>query len=265
MTEVIDAVRRFGENSVIIFRALFRWFSLQSYFVNKIVFPLEQLVVFTLLGIYAGGREVVAFYVIGNSIVLASLGSLAVASSISDERAQATLGLILGTPANRLANLLQRGVVPLLDALFTVTIALVLATVLFDVDFGSANWSALALSVLVGGLSAVALGFLLGVLTLAYLDLYFVWNLFFMLLLIVAGVNIPPDELPGWLQPLHEIVPLGRSISAAREALAGGALGDIADLLAIEVATGAAYLMLGYALLRRLEAIALRRGTLELT
>lgn len=262
---MVDACRRFVENAVIIFLALFRWFTVQSYLANKIVFPFEQLVVFTLLGIYAGGHGIVSFYVVGNSIVLAALGSLAVASTVSDERAQATLGLILGTPANRFANLLQRGAIPLLDSLLTVAVALLLAATIFHVDLGSASWSALIASILAGSLSAIMLGFLLGVLTLAWLDLYFAWNIVFMVLLIVAGVNIPPSELPGWLRPLHEIAPLGRSISAAREALAGASLGDVADLLGIELATGAAYLVAGYALLRRLEAVALRRGTLELT
>lgn len=261
----LGAVQRFVENSLIIFLALFRWLNLQSYVVNKVFFPLLQLLVFTLLGIYAGGRDTASYFVIGNSVVLASLGSLAVASSISEERAQATLTMILGSPASRLANLLQRGVVPVLDSLVTVAVALTFAALIFGIDFSQADLGALALSVLAAAASAAALGFLLGVITLAWLDLFFVWNIVFVLLLIVAGVNIPPDRLPEVLQPLHEIAPFGRSIEAARAAVAGSGLSRVGDLLLVELATAAAYFLAGYALLRRMETVALRRGSIEMT
>ena len=262
---VLGPPRRFLENSWIIFCALFRWFTPQSYIVNKLAFPFLQLAVFSLLGRYAGGQQAASYLVIGNCIVLASLGSLAVAGSLSEERAQTTLPILLGTPANRLANLLQRGVVPALDSLFTVAVAVTFAALVFDVDFAGTDPVAFAASVLAAVLASMALGFLLGVVTLAWLDLYFAWNSFYLLLLIVAGINIPPDQLPGALAWLHHIVPFSHAVTAAREAVAGAGLADVAGALLAELAVAAAYLLAGYVLLRRMEAVAVRKGTLEMT
>jgi len=262
---VLGPSRRFLENSWIIFCALFRWFTPQSYLVNKLVFPFLQLAVFSLLGRHAGGPAAASYLVIGNCIVLASLGSLAVAGSISEERAATTLPILLGTPVNRLANLLQRGVVPALDSLFTVMVAVLFATLVFGVDLAGTDPVAFTASVLAAVIASMALGFLLGVVTLAWLDLYFVWNSFYLLLLIVAGINIPPDQLPGPLAWLHHIVPFSHAVSAARDAVAGAGLGQVAGALLGELAVAASYLLAGYLLLRRMETVAIRRGTLEMT
>lgn len=263
--DMLDAARRFAENSWIIFKALFRWFSLSAYLVNKLILPVEQLLVFTFLGVFAGGRSVESFYVVGNILALATLGGFGVAATISEERTQVTLLLLLGSPASRLANFVQRAVVPVADGMLTVGVALVFGVTLFGLDLGHANLPGLAVSILTAALSTVGMGCLLGVLALVFLDIYTIWNAVFLLMLVIAGVNIPLSRLPGWLRPLSEVVPLTRSVTAARQAIDGASLAAIAPDILGDLGVGAAYLLLGFALLQRMEIAARRAGALERT
>lgn len=256
----LDALYQYMGTAWIIYKALFRWFSPTAYIANKLILPIEQLVVFVLLGEYAGGRAAVPYVVVGNAIALSALGGLGVASTIGEERAQATLPLLLGSPANRLLNFLQRATVPAIDGLLGTCLALVIGSVLFNLDLAHANLATLTASVLAGVLSTVGMGCLLGVLALAFLDFYLVFNVVFLLLLVVSGVNLPPSSLPGWLQPVSHVVPLSRGIEAAHRALAGAPIGQVSGLLLGELGVGACYLVLGYLLLRRMEWIARRRG-----
>jgi ABC-2 type transport system permease protein len=90
-------------------------------------------------------------------------------------------------------------------------------------------------------------------------------NLVFAVLLVFCGVNVPLDDLPGWMSSVAQVLPVTHAVEAGREAVAGAAFTDVAGLLATELAIGAAFLVLGLALLRYYEHVARRRATLELT
>jgi len=83
------------------------------------------------------------------------------------------------------------------------------------------------------------------------------------LLLVFTGANSERARLPGWAQALSQVLPLTRSIAAARRVIAGETLGDVMGLVAIEFLIGLAYLLAGYFLFRWFEIMARRRGTLE--
>ena len=69
----------------------------------------------------------------------------------------------------------------------------------------------------------------------------FLANLVVFPLLLFCGVNVPLDELPGWMEAIGRSLPLTHGIEAAREVAAGAPLGDVAHLLWTEAAIGAAY------------------------
>jgi ABC-2 type transport system permease protein len=261
---VIDALRRFFENAVIIFRALFVWFQLQTYLASKVVLPIQQLVFFSLLGVFAGGPSRVSYMVVGNAVFLVGLGGIYASATVGADRGHGTLALLLASPANRALNFLQRGVMHVGDGLLTVAIGLVCALVVFHVDFSRANWAALVASVLVAAVSSVSLGLLLGALTLGFVEIFLIANVLYFGLMVVAGVNYPPQLLPGWLQPVSLVVPFTRSIAGARSAIAGGSLLAIGPSLLVELLLGCAYALAGYLLLKIVERRAIRHGTLDL-
>jgi ABC-2 type transport system permease protein len=264
MTVALDAARRFVENAVIIFRALFAWFQLHAYLATKVVMPVEQLVFFSLLGLFAGGPSRIAYMAIGNAVVLMGLSGIGAATTIGEERVQGTLALLLASPANRLLNFLQRGVLHVADGLLTVALALGCAVLLFHVDLSRTDWPGLVASVLVAAFSSIGLGLLLGALTLGFSELHITTNVLYFALLVVAGVNFPPQELPAWLQPVSQVVPFTRSIAGARGAIAGAPLAAIAPLLRMELLIGLLYTIAGYLVLRGFEMRAVRTGRLEL-
>lgn len=262
---VLDAVSRFVSNAVISFRALYRWFNVSSYLATRIITPIEEMLIFGLLARYAGGSTTVEFMVIGNAVVQVCLGGLAAASTVSEERGQGTLPLLLASPANRLVNFLQRGSVHVLDSLLSVTVAFAVAILVFNVDFSRADWTSVVVAILVATLSTICLGLTLGALALAYADFFLVVNLLWLVILLVAGVNVPVSALPGWVQVLSQALPFTRSLQAARDAIAGAPLGEIAGLLLAELALASVYLAVGYGVLVALERFAIQRGSYELT
>ena len=89
-------------------------------------------------------------------------------------------------------------------------------------------------------------------------------NLVFAVLLVFCGVNVPLDDLPGWMSTAAQGLPVTHAVEAARDVVAGASLGSVADLLVTELAIGIVYLVAGLALLRTFERDARRRATIEL-
>lgn len=255
----------FVENATISFRALYRWLTPSAYLATRIITPIEEMLVFGLLAMYAGGAGTVQYMVIGNCVVQVVIGGLAAANTVAEERGLGTLPLLLASPVNRLVNYLQRGTLHIVDSLVSVVVAFVIAATLFDIDFSRTDWVSVAASVLVATFSSVCLGLLLGSLALAYADFFLVLNLLWLVILLGTGVNVPVSALPGWLQPISQALPFTRSLQAAREAIEGAGLSTVSGLLLVELALAVAYLAVGYAVLVRLERLAKRRGTFELT
>ena len=81
--------------------------------------------------------------------------------------------------------------------------------------------------------------------------------------LVFCGVNVPLDGLPDWMRSVGQALPVTRGLQAARNIAGGETLADNAGLVLGELAVGAAYAAVGFALLRYLEAEARRHATLE--
>jgi ABC-2 type transport system permease protein len=103
----------------------------------------------------------------------------------------------------------------------------------------------------------------MGCLSLVTLNVMFVNNTIYFVLLVFSGANIPVATLPAWMQSVSWVLPLTRGIHAARSIIEGAPLASVAPLLAGEVVVGAVYALLGYSLFRWFEFQAKRRGTLE--
>jgi ABC-2 type transport system permease protein len=105
---------------------------------------------------------------------------------------------------------------------------------------------ALVVAVFVTTCSCVALGMLIGSIGLRARDVFFGANLVYFLMLLVCGVNIPNDELPGWLGAIGNCLPLTHGIEAAREIASGDAARRRRGLLWTEALIGLAYATAAY-------------------
>ncbi len=187
----------FWEGAVLSYRALFAWLRPSTFIASMIVMPLGQIMFFTLLGIYATGPQNASFFLIGNAMqITASSGIFGVTMAIGGERWAGTLVYLFGAPANRLAVFFGRATVHILNGFLEVLMGLAWGWLLGWVDFAHTDPLALGLTILIATFSTAALGLLLGCLGLITLNIMFINNLVYFLLLLFSGANVPIASLP---------------------------------------------------------------------
>jgi ABC-2 type transport system permease protein len=248
---------------VISYRALFNWIRPLSYATSMLGIPLFQMLFFAYLGRFAGVRDD-AFFVVGNAVQATAMGGLfAMTMTIANERFFGTLGPVLATPANRLALFLGRALPIVVNALAVSAVVFAAGRLLLDFSLPASRVPPLAAVVLVTATATTGLGLLLGSLGLRVRDVFFASNLVYFLTLLVCGVNVPIDTLPGWLEAVGRAVPLTHGLEAARRVAGGDGLDDVATLLGTEAAIGALYASAAFALFRLFELEGRRRASLE--
>lgn len=264
MKRILSNIRLFFHGALLSYIALFHWLRPMTYLATKVISPLFQILFFTLLGMYATGRENAHFYVIGNAIQVAALsGIYGVTFSISGDRWEGTLAYLFATPANRLALFVGRAFMHVIDGMFGIVIGLTWGALLLRLDLSKTDPGALALTIFITTFSTSGMGLLLGCMSLITRNVMFINNTVYFLLLVFAGVNIPVSSLPLWMQPLSYALPMTRGIAAARAIIAGESLKNVASLLNGELLVGLIYILSGYLLFRWFEFQAKQRGTLE--
>lgn len=257
------ALRVFFVGGRISYRALFNWISPVVYVTTMLGSPLFQILFFTYLGRYAEAEDDL-FYIVGNAVqVSAMAGVYGMTMGIANERQFGTLASLLATPANRLAIFAGRAVPYVVHGVLVSGFGFATGWVLLDFRPADGSMPALLLVVVLTVASCVALGMLIGSIGLRARDVFFASNLVYFLMLLVCGVNIPVEVLPGWLEAIGRGVPLTHGIEAAREIAAGAPLADVWRLVLAEALIGLAYAAAAFALFRFFESESRRRATLD--
>jgi ABC-2 type transport system permease protein len=254
-------LRLLGVGGVIAYRALFNWTTPGMFVGTLLIGPLFQLLFFA----YLGRQLQVAddrFYIVGNAMLASSLacvfgGTMAVAN----ERRYGTLGHVLLSPRSRTAVFLGR-VVPyagngLLIAAFTLTGG----ALLLGLRIPPSALPGLVLALAIGSLSCGFFGLTLGALGLRFRDVWVVSNVSVALLLLLTGVNVPADRLPGWMAAIGQGLPITHAAEAARRLAAGQS--DIAVPLLTEVLVGLIWAASAALLLKLFEFESRRTASLD--
>lgn len=264
MRTLSNNLRLFWQGALLSYIALFHWMRPIQYMASKIVSPLSQIFFFVYLGTYATGANNAAFYIVGNALQIAAVsGIYGMTMSIGGDRNNGTLGYILGTPANRIMMFMGRTLMNILDGALGVIIAFFWGVILMGLDLSHTSIPALALTILITTLSTCGLGLLMGCLSLITVNVMFVNNFVYFLLLIFSGANVQLSRMPAWVQTTSSVLPLTRGIAAARLLVQGASLSEVLPLLLGELVVGIVYSLLGYFLFAVFEIQAKRRGTLE--
>ena len=260
----MSAVRVALVGGMISFRGLFGWLHPAIFVPTLIVPPIFQVLFFAYLG-RAAKLESDTFYVVGNSIQLAALpGLFAISHAINGERKSQTLASLLASPASRVALFLGRSLPVMAIGLVVSLVSFGVGALLLDVQFSARALPSLALAMVATAFSCTALGVAHAAVGLRVREMAVFSNLVFAVLLVFCGVNVPLDDLPGWMSTAAQGLPVTHAVEAGRDAVAGASLGSVAGLLATEIAIGVAYLVLGLALLRHYERVAKRGATIDL-
>jgi len=260
---VTAALRVFAIGGLISYRALFNWIRPVMYVTTMLGSPLFQILFFAYLGRFTGLQDD-TFFVVGNAVQVSAMsGIYGMTMTIANERQFGTLSPLLATPASRLAVFLGRAVPNIVNGLVVSVFGFLVGVTLLDFSLDAGSLPALATVLLVTVFSCTALGMLLGSIGLRARDVFFASNLVYFLMLLFCGVNIPLEELPGWMEAVGRVVPLTHGIEAAREVARGASLGEVASTVWTELAIGAAYAAAAFILFRVFEVESRRRASLE--
>ena len=205
-----------------------------------------------------------AYFALGNAVQVSALaGVFGMTMAIANERWFGTLPSLLATPANRLALFSGRALPFVANGVLVSAFGFAVGLLLLDFELAPGALPGLACVVLVTVASCTGFGLLLGSIGLRARDVFFISNLFYFLMLLLCGVNVPLDALPGWLAAVGRALPMTHGIEAARAVAAGAPLRAVDYLVAREALVGAVYVAAAYAMLRLFEAEGRRRATLE--
>jgi ABC-2 type transport system permease protein len=264
MRTLSNNLRLFWQGALLSYIALFHWMRPIQYLASKIIMPLAEIFFFVYLGTFATGAENAPFYIVGNALQIAALnGTYGMTMSIGGDRDSGTLGYILGSPANRFIVFMGRALMNILDGSFGVVIAFSWGVLLMGLDLSHTSLPALALTIVITTISVCGFGLVLGCLSLITVNVMFINNFVYFLLLIFSGANVRLNEMPAWVQAISSALPLTRGIAAARLLVQGASLGEVMPLLLGELAVGMVYGLLGYLMFAVFEVEAKKRGTLE--
>lgn len=211
------------------------------------------------------GPDFVAFLILGQTVfsffsTLNFRGGMA----IQRERWQGTLEVVMLAPTSRVAYLIGEGLFGLIDAGWTILLALLVTGIAFGAGFHVAD-PLLGLVVVALTLSSmVALSLFFAafyVLTRSAGPLSFAVQTpvrFF------TGTNFPVRALPAVLQAVSYAIPMTYGIVAVRAAFMGtGTWASLSGTLLALVGFTAFFWVVGVLLIRRMENLAKERGTLH--
>lgn len=198
-----------------------------------------SIVFFTLLGRLVGSPSTLRFLLIGNVVVVAARSIFLAVPSTVWERYAGTLPLLVAAPASPVLVFLGRSVEWMVDGLVSSVVSLLILAPLFGVEL---PWPAV-------------LGFL-PLMMLTCLSVYMMATFFGSLalrltdgrnligvgmstsLMLFCGVNVAVDVLPGWLQPVSNVIPLTHGLLAVRALLDGSGGPEVIRQAGLEALVG---------------------------
>jgi ABC-2 type transport system permease protein len=258
----MNNLKVFVSSAIFSFRAQFDWLNPAMWITMKFVLSLSQMAFFAFVGVFAGAS--VPFIAIGNALQSLSWNTVfSVINITGHDKWDGTLPLVLATPAHRMPLFIGRAMIHVLDGLISVAISFAFAAFIFGVNFGQADVLALTLTVFLTAFTMAGFGLFIGGLSFFFRNPMVFANIFTFVLLIFCGVNFPVQSLPTVIQPISYLFPLTYGITAARSAISGGNLIQIAPTLALQLVVGLAAMVVGFLFFRSFENNARKTGKME--
>lgn len=164
---------------------------------------------------------------------------------------------------NRFVTFMGRAFFHIIDGMIAVVFGFIWGVLLLGLDLSGVNLPGLALTILVATWGVSGLGLLMGSISLMTLNIMFINNTVYFLLLLFSGANIAIAKLPAWMQNVSAWLPLSRGITAARELVAKANIAQFSNLLIGKNLIGGFYALVGFSMFAWFEVQAKRRGKLE--
>ncbi len=256
-------LRVFFVGGLISYRALFYWITPWMYVPTMLAAPLFQILFFVYLGRSAGVGSM-AFFVVGNSIQICSMsGIYGMTMAIANERFFQTLSPLLASPANRVALFLGRGLPVLVSGVQTTVFGFLASALILGFRPPANSLPGLCLTVVVTAASCTGFGMALGSFGLRTRDVFLISNIAYFAMLLICGVEVPLQRLPGVLQGLAQVLPLTHGIAAGRLLAGGGPLSRALPDIGLELLVGAFWATAAFLLFLLFEHEGRRSGAFD--
>ncbi len=246
------------------YRGLFGWLNWFGYISTVIFRPVVMIIIYSILGRFAGSPEIVRSYTIG---IAAYMMAIIVLPGITQcyvyDRFGGTLSFFFASPANRLENFIARGVLHYPNALISFIATLVTAWIMVGLDFSSVNWAGFITAVLITALSLTAMGEFLGTFAIILRDWSTIQTTVVGIMLVFSGVIIPLEIFPVAIREIAMLLPITNGLVTMRSTFIGAPLSETSGFILREGLTGLVYFVTGYISFVVFEYTARLSGTLE--
>ena len=184
----------------------------------------------------------------GPTLALISVGLLLVPPLLGEARVRGAFDYVASLPVSRLA---------FPAAAFTSFFAIALPGMLTALVIGSVRFhfalhpvALLLPAVLLVGITATAIGYMVGVVCTSLTVISLVGNALAFFILLFSPINFPPDHLPGWMAAIHQVLPIQHMATLVRSTLTGHA-GPASSWLVVSLWCAGALLVASLVPLRR--------------
>jgi ABC-type polysaccharide/polyol phosphate export permease len=179
------------------------------------------------------------------------------------QRWQGTLELMIAAPPQFIVVLVPMTLASASIGLYSLTATLVWGRLFFGVPLSIAHPLLFALAIPATVVTLGLFGLVLASTFILYRNANALGNLLEWPVWLVSGLLVQISLLPGWVRPISWFLAPTWGVRAIRGAALGG--GDPVFAMAMCLALGAVYLVVGYACLRNFERLARKHATLALT
>ncbi|OGO40147.1 MAG: hypothetical protein A2147_09395 [Chloroflexi bacterium RBG_16_57_8] len=257
-------MRHFLSQVYTTYTGLFGWLNWFSYVSTVIFRPVVLVIIYSVLGRFAGSPEAVRSYALGIAAYTMAVMILpGITQCYTYDRSGGTLSFVFASPVNRLENYLARAVLHYPNGLLSFVSTLVTAWIMVGLDFGAVNWGGFITATLVIALSITALGEFLGTFAIVFRDWSNIQTVFVGLILVLSGVIIPLSVFPAPVQEIARLLPVTNGLISLQSTFTGSPLADTSGEIIREALTGLVYVVAGYFGFRAFEIAAKKRGSLE--
>lgn len=257
-------MRRVIRQSYLSYKALYSYADPRVFITMMIINPTLQLIYFAFMVRFAYGDSDISPWIIGNAFLLASSNCIFIIGSlVRNERQLGTIKYVLGSPANNLSVFLSRSVFHLLDIFFRVILGFIIGVIFFNFRLHDISTIKLLITILTGMLSGLGFGLLIGSISLLSTDVHLFLNTMEQLIILMTGALFPLSRLPREIGWIPQILPLRRSIEAARLLLNSNQY-YFYKLISEEILLASVLIVLGFVTFEVCQYLARNKGTIDL-
>jgi len=240
-------------------------FNFEEFILLDTAYPFLTLVFYCVMAGFAYGTTDVTDWVIGNAFMLCTNTCLfSLGTCFVGERYYGRIRSIIVGKTSKFEIVLQKGFFAAVVSVVTTLVGFALGCAVFGIGLSKIPWGGLLFILIIAMFAVMGLGMFLSVLGLVSHQIHMISNVMWYVLLIFTGTNFPISQLPERVQMISYLLPMTRSIAAARALVAGAKLSQVSGLLWGEVAVAFVYLVVAAIVIKYAEKIAIKNGTLEL-